>query len=373
MRVPKPFSRSLMSLFVGAAVLVAGVGVAYAASASQFTSGYTNKTIYKFGNNVTITGTVNGDIYCAAQTVTIDATVNGDIMCAGQSVTIGGKVNGDIRVAGQTVDINASVLGGGSVAGQDITLSSGSKIGRDVSVAGNTISLDGPIGRDLNVAGSTIYLNSKVGRNVEARAGEKLILQDNASIGGNLNYSSPKMLVKTGGADVAGKVTYTKVEPKSNTGWLVAWRIYLLVAMTVFAVVLVALFPQLFRRWNKVASEKLGWVFLTGLLGAIAMPVLIICAFATVVGAPLGILLGLLWLVAALLSFPLAIYFIGHSIFPKLHPVLMVLVACLLLGVVQMIPILGGIITLLAYLLGTGVLLINLKSAYKKPDYSRGK
>lgn len=372
MKLSSGLHRSVLSIGIGLAVLVAGAGVAYAASESQFVSGFTNKTIFKFGNNVSITGTVNGDIYCAAQTVTINATVNGDIICAGQSVTIGGSVAGDIRVAGQTVNIDGVVTGNGSVAGQDVTLSPNSKIGRDLSVAGETLSIDGPIGRDLYAGGGTIYINSKIGRNVDAKAGEKLILQDNAQIAGNLAYASPKTVVKTGTASVAGKVTYTKQETKGNsTGWLVAWRLYVLVAMTCFVILLVALFPQLFRRWNQVASEKLGWVFLTGLLGAILMPIIVFLSFATIVGAPVGILLFLLWLVAIILSFPLAIYFIGHSIFPKMHSVLMVLIACLLLGIVQMIPILGGIVTFLAYLLGTGVLLMNLKAAYQKPDYSR--
>lgn len=372
MKLSSGLHRSVLSIGVGLAVLVAGASVAYAATGSQFVSGFTNKTIYKFGNNVSITGTVNGDIYCAAQTVTINANVNGDIICAAQSLTIGGNVSGDIRVAGQTINIDGVVSGSGSLVGQDITLSPNSKIGRDMSAAGQTISFDGPILRDLNVAGGTIYINSKIGRNVDAKAGEKLILQDNAVIAGNLTYTSPKTLVKTGSASVAGKVTYTKQETKSNgTGWLVAWRLYLVVAMTVFVVLLVALFPQLFRRWNRVASERLGWVFLTGLIGVIAMPILVVGAFVTVIGAPVGILLALLWLVALMLSFPLAIYFVGHSIFPKMHPILMVLVACLLVSIIQIIPILGGIVTFLMYLLGTGVLLMNLKAAYQKPDYSR--
>ena len=368
----KGFSKSFLSLAVGVAVLVAGVGVAYAASASQFTSGYTNKTIYKFGNNVSITGTVNGDIYCAGQTVTIDATVNGDIICAGQTVNIAGKVLGDIRVAGQSVNVNASVTNNASIAGQDINLSQTAKIGRDVSIAGQSVSIDSPIGRDAELAGETVYINSNVGRDASVRVSQKLILQDKAVIGRNLSYTSPETVVKTGPAKVNGKVTYTKLEQKgSKKSWQVAWRIYALLAMSVFAIFLVALFPQLFKRWNKVAVEKLGWVLLTGLIGAIAVPALIIVSFATLVGAPIGIFLLLLWIIAFMLSFPLALYYVGHSIFSSLHPVLMVLVAALLIGILQLIPILGGIITCLAYLLGTGILLMNLKSAYKKPDYSR--
>ncbi len=371
MKLSSGLHRSVLSIAVGLAVVVAGAGVAYAASSSQIVSGFTNKSLYKFGSNVLITGTVNGDIYCAGQTVTIEANVNGDVICAGQSVSVGGRVAGDVRVAGQTVNVTGKVAGSASIAGQDVNLSSNSRIGRDLSVAGETVSLDGPVGRDLNVGGGTVYINSVVGRNVDAKVGEKLILQDNAKIEGNLAYTSPKTLVKTGSASVAGKVTYTKQENKNSAGWLVAWRLYVLIAMTCLVVLLVALFPQLFRRWNRVASEKLGWVFLVGLIGAIAMPIVVFVAFATVVGAPVGILLLLLWLVALILSFPLAIYFIGHSIFPKLHPALMVLVACLLFGVVQMLPILGMIVSILAYLLGTGVLLMNLKASYKKPDYSR--
>jgi hypothetical protein len=372
MRVPMRFSRSFLSVAVGVAVIVAGLGVAYAASANQFTSGFTDKSVYKFGNNIYITGTVNGDIYCAGQTVNIDAKVNGDVICAGQNVTVGGNVNGDIRLAGQTININGVVANNVSVAGQDISFSQNAKIGRDISVAGQTISIDGPVGRDAEIAGETVYVNSSIGRNASVRVSKKLILQDKAVIGRNLSYTSPQILVKTGPAKVNGQTTFTKLEQKgSKKTWQTVWRIYVLAAMTLFAVILVALFPQLFRRWNEVAVKKLGWVFLVGVIGAIAMPILIGVAFATIVGAPVGILLLLLWIIAFMLSFPLAIYFLGHSIFSKMHPVLMVLIAALLIGIFQLIPILGGLISLLAYLLGTGILLINLKNAYKKPDYSR--
>lgn len=354
-------------------VLGIGVGVAFAAGSDSTVSGTTNHTVYKAGPSVTITGTVNGDIFCAGQTVTIDATVNGDVICAGQSVTITGTVNGNVRVVGQTVNIGANVERNGSLAAQDFSLQSNGRIGSDLAVAGQTVTIDGLIGRDLRGAGNTLALNNTIGRNVDAAA-QKLELGGSARLGGNLTYTSPRLLKQSGGASIAGSVTYHKSKPV-RTGHQIArlWvfrSLYVDLALLVFSMVLVALLPQLFVRLNKTVASKPWTPLLTGFVAAFVVPVLIVASVLTLVGVPLAVFIGLAWTVLLFLSAPVSAFYVGQLILRQEKRVpLIMLLGSLVLGLVGIVPILGGLVTILAVWFGAGTLLLNLKTLYKKPQY----
>lgn len=373
MKVSHRFRKTITIIATALAVLIAGAGVAYAANENSLTQGNTDHTIYKFGRDITITGSVNGDIFCAGQTVTIDAQVNGDVLCAGQTVTIHGDVSGNVRAAGQTITIDAKVGNNASLAGQDITLTQNAQIGRDISASGQTITLAGTVGRDLDASGNTLTLNGQIGRNVSATVGDKVDIQHSALIKGNLTYTAPhqvRQAINT--AQVNGMATYHQQinHRPGHDGWPAWWRLYGLVAIGVLAVVLVALFPQLFRRWNAVATTSFGWALLTGFIAMFAVPIITIVAFVTFVGVPVGIFLLLLWILAALLSAPVAMYFVGSRIASSLHPVLIMLIGVLVLGITELLPFMGPLLGLLAYWLGTGVLLLSLKHSYKRPNYA---
>lgn len=368
-RVQKIFTASAVAL----GVIVAGGGIAYAASTTSSTSGVSDKTIYKFGTSVNVTGVVNGDIICAAQTVNIDAVVNGDILCVAQTITISGKVNGNIRAAAQTITVNAEVSRNASIAGQDINFGESSNISGDISVASQNITANGKIGRDLSVAAATVNINGTVDRNVTAKTGEKLILGGNTKIGGWLDYTSPTVMDRSTSAVIGGKIVYHKSEPaKESNGvaWSIAWRLYWLIAMMILSVTLVAIFPQTFRRLNSIGAPRVGWALLTGFGAMIIVPIAVIITFATVFGAPLAFLMLLLWVSVFILSFPVAAYYAGSQLFSRMHPLLMVFLASLLLGILVAIPFLGGLIMFLTYLLGSGILLIGLQKSYKKPNYT---
>jgi len=363
-------SISLLSVFC---LLVISTGVAHALNNQSIVQGTSNQTIYRAGSNVDVTGIVNGDIFCAGQTVNIDAQINGDVICAAQTITINGKVSGDIRLIGQTINIGATVTNNASLAGQTIVLQNNSSIGRDVLIAGQTVSLDGNIGRDVSIAANTATISSSVGRNVDAKVGNKLILTSNAIIGGSVSYTSPRIWDKSPNAQVLGSTTYHKSVPSHHhywRGWLIIRGIYWLAAITVFSVILVALFPQLFRKWSKTTPKQLGTSLLTGFIAMILIPVLVFISFITLVGAPLGILILLLWGAASLTSAAFVSFVLGSKIVPKWHPILIVITGSVILGLIGLIPVFGWIINCLAYLIGFGIIIRNLKHSYKKPDYS---
>ena len=362
-------------LIVATAVAVLGIsaGVAFAAGNDSVVSGTTDHTVYKAGASVTITGTVNGDIFCAGQTVTIDAVVNGDVICAGQSVTVNGTVNGNVRVAGQTVNIGAKVNRNASLAAQDAALQSNATISSDLGIAAQTATIDGQVGRDVNSVANTLALNSSVGRNVEANA-QKLELGNAGRLVGNLTYTSPRLVKESNGATIAGKVTYHQSAP-SHPGHRIAhlWVLrsfYVDLALLVASMVLVALAPQVFGRWNKTARAKPWQALLAGFVAMFVVPALVIALALTIVGIPLAGVVVLAWILALFLSAPITAFYLGSLILKqeKRAPLVM-LVGAVVLALICLVPILGGIVTVVAMWFGAGNLILNLRKLYQKPQY----
>lgn len=350
--------------------LIAGAGAAYAASGNTDVSGTTNHTLYKTGQTVTITGKVNGDIFCVGQTVDVDAEVNGDVICAGQTVTVDGVVHGDVRLAGENVNLGAHVDNNASLVAQTAILQSNAVIGNDIGVAAQTATLDGQTGRDIRATVATLVIDGTVGRNVESTV-NSLEVGNHAVIGHDLTYTSPTKVQVPGGANVGGTITYHYQAPHKEHR--IMWRgpgvfahLYTIVAILVFSLVLVAIFPRLFETTNRRAAGRFWATLLTGFIAMIVMPLLMIALLVSVIGVPLAVFTGLLWTIAIFLSAPLSAFFVGRLIITgEGRTVLVMLVGGLVLGFVTLIPVLGWLISLVAMWFGTGSVLLNLKRLHK--------
>ena len=356
--------RILIAMAAGVAVAGVSAGAVYAATGNQVVHGTVDHSVYEAGRTVTINGTINGDVLCAGQTVTVDATVNGDVLCAGENITVNGTVSGSVRLAGQTVHLGARVAHGAAMAGNDLVLEDAANVGDDLSLAGQTVVANGAVGRDLNGSGGAVTLGGPVGRNVSLH-NDTLTLNSGANIVGSLTYTSNHQLQRHDGARVGGIISRHNVQAHQHAGISFIWlKLYWLAAMAVLGVVLVALFPRPFRRWTPAWGAGFWRALLVGFVAMFAVPVLGIVLLASVVGAPLGIMVALLWIVAAMVGAVFAAYFTGTLIVPKLHPVLIVLVGGIVLAVLELIPVLDWIVGVVAYWLGTGVLLTGLGRYY---------
>jgi len=370
MKVRRLLTASAIGVCITTAV---ATSVVYAAASNQIVQGTTNKTIYKAADTVTITGIVNGDIFCAGQNVNINATVNGDVLCAGQNISVNGTVNGSVRLAGQSVALDATVQHGATLTGQSISVSGAARVGQDLTITGQSAVVNGPVGRDINGAADSVTLASSLGRNATLYTG-RLTLESGTYILGSLTYTSPHKLQRNGHAYVQGVTTYHQGNVRHTNYEGVFWfELYGVVAMLAIGLVLVALFPQAFRRWNPKWGARFWRALLFGFIATFAVPVVVFMLMATVIGMPLAILVALLWIAAVPISLALAAYFTGSLIVPTRHPVVIILVGSIVLGVLWLIPILGWIVGLVAYWVGAGILLNGLWRQYPAPKYGAEK
>jgi hypothetical protein len=297
------------------------------------------------------------------------------VLCAGQTVHVTGQVDGDVRLAGQTVTLGAKVSGNATVAGQTFTLESTGSIGRDLSAGATDSTLNGPVGRDLAVGGNNVTLGAKVGGDVRGTV-NKLSMAPGTDIQGAVTYESAQNATRDPAARVAGRITRTtpreKPAPKRGAifGFGIGWFIYWFLAMLLTAMAVVLLFPGLLQSASSRVLARPWKALLVGFVACLAMPVLLIVLAITVIGLPLALVLGAIWLVIWLLSGPSFGYVLGRLLLRgSQHSVLIMLAGASLLLVLYFIPVIGVIALLAATWFGVGMILLELTQRIPRPEY----
>lgn len=334
-----------------------------------------DSSLWAGARTIEIAGTVNGDVFCGAMTLNISGTVKGDVICGAQTVNISGTVEGDVRIGAQTVNISGAVSGNATVAAQTITTDSQSSIGGDASFGGADAYLNGSIGRDLAIGSNTLRLSGSVNRDIKGTVNQ-ITLTKTAKVGGGIKYTSKDKIVIADGAAVGGEVTQ-KLPDEGKKAWVTfgffgnALALILALLLLITALILTALFPQLVHAVSNQGMRRPWWVLLTGFLAGIFVPIIIVLLMLTVIGIPLGILLLLGWLLIALSSGWFTVYYVGRTVWhSQRNPLLITLVGGVILLILFMIPFIGFLLMLVSLWIGSGMVLLALKDAYRKPSYN---
>ena len=351
----------ILAMFLLSSVALAGVVSAHSFRASSDVTvsekEVVNDTIFVAGERIEVAGEVFGDVFCAGQNIKITGDIHGDLICAGSDIDIGGKIDGDIRVVGKNIIQTAEVLGNASIAGETYNLRTDGSVGQDLSIAVNKALINGSIERNIGATSDSIVVASRVGGNIQA-AVNNLELNDGAEVLGSIDYKSANELYVDDNAVVKGDTIRTQVEHhrRGMLGVGLGFMVYLFLSLLLLALLLVLLVPKFFQARSEVALQAPFKTMLVGLLSSIAVPVAMFLLVFTVFGIPAAILLGLVWLVVALLSGPLAGYYLGRVILPnESKPVLTMLIGASVLLALYFIPVVMVFAGLFAYWLGAGM------------------
>lgn len=329
-------------------------------------------SVYAAGESVTIDGTVHGDVFCAAQRVTINGTITGDVLCAGRQITVNGKVEGSVRAAGQEVRIEKANIGHAlTLAGQKVVVSKDATIGQDVTLAGDETELFGTVGRDVTVASGTLaHVGGSIGRNVQFNGGE-LELADDTVVKGKVSYASEQTISKGDNVTVSGGIEQHEPQ-KEGTDFAsgILDMLGVIAAFMTLCMVLVLVLPKLTHRVSEVPMKSLFKSMACGLMALFAFPVAIILLFISTIGIPLAILTVLLGTVLALLSGPVVAYYLGRLLLAKTtNPLYFMLLGSGVLGMLVYAPVVGGLVLFVAYLIGSGAIVLAAKRHWPQPDY----
>jgi hypothetical protein len=370
---------------LGAMLLLVSASPAFAADVQQgqtVTIGpeqVINDDLYAFGSNVQILGTVNGDVFTAGNTVTIGGTVTGGVFAAGNSVLITGTVQQGVHAAGGTVTLSGPVAQDAVIAGGSYSMLGGASVGRDMLFAGGTGELKAPIERNLLAAASQLTLADIVGGDVRARAGT-LQLTDAARVDGSLTYTSDVEAQIAPGASVGGDIQHVLPPERSepappivNPAWAVLDWVRGLVGLAVVGLLLTLLFPGFAARTVHVAKTSYWSSLGSGFALFIGVPVAAFAVFILGIflgGWMLGIALLALYAMACAVGFTVVAIVAGNLVVqlmrqPPQHLAWNLLEGLALFGLIGLVPVMGGMLLLLAGIYGLGALALGVFGAYR--------
>lgn len=305
---------------------------------------------------------VAGDLYCAGDEVEIAGAVGGDIICAASILRINAKVAGDVRVAGGNVSFGdeAVVAGNVSVAGASINLESGAKLQSELYAMGGSITNEAQVLGKTGFYAGQVWLHGQHGANVDVYA-SNFVVGSNAVIDGKLTYSAPRSDIHTN-----AKITEREsiATPEKHRRWtfshqLVSSVFMFLALLTTGGLMLLIKHSAINKITDRFSVSAVAKDIFYGLGTLVLGLLLAILSLITPITWMVGLIVLLVVLLISLLSLPVVSYFAGRLIFTKLlnrtgHFMAKLAVGAAALLVVGLIPVLGGLVMMLAFFLGVG-------------------
>ena len=312
----------------------------------------------------------------AGGNVAIDGSVGDDVIAAGGDVVLRGHAGDDARLAGGTVRIAGRVDDDATAAGGTVRIERDAVVGGRAFLAGGEIVVAGTIGRHLRAAGGRVSIEGTVHGDVRVDA-DTLDVGPTARIDGDLIHRGSREPRIDPAARIGGRVEHLPlpVRPGARVFTVFAW-LFLLAAALATGAVMIGLFPR-FTPAAALTIERDPWRSLgVGAAVVFGVPIAVVALFVTGIGVPLGLILLAGYLVAVLLAYLVAALFVGMFGAERLRRerqpvpsrgalVLRLLAALVVLGIVRLVPVLGGLVSFAALLFGMGALAIQLYRAYR--------
>jgi cytoskeletal protein CcmA (bactofilin family)/anti-sigma factor RsiW len=334
-------------------------------------------TLLAAGETVTVDGVVTGNLLAFASRVTVRGTVKGDLVAAAQRIEVSGTVEGNVVGGAEDVTVNGPVHRSVHAFGKRVAIGPEARIQGDAMAFAQDADLDGHYGRDVLAFAAHTTLSGDVARHASAWTG-RLDVEAPARIGGDLtaHVDEKEHVSVDPAATVAGKVdTRPRKEGASRRGSRYSrpsyyfWKAIWLAAAFLTGLVLHWLSPSLFayRLADLAALAKpLG----VGFLVFAATPVGMVLLALTLVGLPLALLALGIWLAGLYLSGILVGAVVGWMLLerrgaPPPPFALALVVGLLAVTVATSIPYLGGLVRLLAILLGLGIGVVQASRALR--------
>ena len=376
--------KRFLSLFLVSFLVLANASMAFAGQFEAEESyvlaeaGIVNDDLYVAGGGIDIAGSVFGDLIAAGGMVDMNGLVSGDLLIAGGDVAVYGDVQDDLRAAAGQMELSGNVAGDVVVATGMLKMSASSSVVGDVRVAAGTVIMNGVVNGEFKMVGGELLVGGTFNGDVNVTA-EKITLGEGAVLNGNFTYKSPNEVEMADGSVVRGEVVFDQVEKYDFDkyllkGVLIAKAMKFLIVL-VTAMILVLLFEKGVRSLVEHASSNFWPSCGKGLIFLVVVPVAVVLLLVTVLGAFLGGLLGISYVLFLMMAKVLTGILLGALLvkhFKKAKKVSVnwkvVLLGVFLAEVLCLIPVVGWLILFVLMLTSLGSIVSAIKKA-KKIDW----
>ena len=321
------------------------------------------------GGSVLTEGSIGGGVTAMGGEVTIDASVSGDALVVGGDITAAGAIAGKLRMMGGDVLSRADVAGSLLAAGGNVEMHALARVAGSARLAGANIEIDGSVGRDLEVLGRDITIAGEIAGDVNLRGVDIAILAS-ARIGGDLTYRSAKEADIHPDAEIAGDVTFIYSDaPGRMTGGAmlgigVSWLVFV-ASLMLLGTILVLVFPKL----SITAARTIGgapWRSLgLGFALLIGVPVAMVILAVTVIGISVSIVSGAVYMAAIACGYLVSAIALGRFGARLIRwrgdettagRIAVLAAGLIVLNIAALVPVLGFLTTLAAFVFGIGAL-----------------
>lgn len=341
------------------------------------------------GEDVHIDATVTDEVFAAGGAVTFDGASAKTIIAAGHRLTVQGSNADDVILAGGGLsfdgtvadDLVAAICPFCPFSSNRLHVESGATIGDDARLAAGILDIDGTIGGDLQAAAGEFTLTGEIAGDAEIVA-KRIALGPGARIGGDLRYYSETEPDIADGAVIGGTIAeldeewLDEIDFERDRGGFWSW-LMLVLSLVVFGVVVRLVAPGLVTATATLARERTLSSLGIGFLVLVVTPIAAGLLLVSFIGAPLGIFALILLLVVvglALTTIALAIgdrlrrFARGAAEAPTtIVTLLWLAVGMIVLAIIGAIPFLGGLIILIALLVGLGAVCRRMFSLLRSP------
>jgi len=306
-----------------------------------------------------VDGVIDGDLTIFTGSLTITGRVTGSVtVFSTGSVVVEptGRIDGSLRGAAVNVTVRGEVGGDLFVSGASIVVEKFGSVSRDAMLFGGTARIEGSVGRDVRGRTLRLVVDGTVGGDLDV-ATQKLEFGPGAEIDKDVLYRSPVEADVDSEAVIGG--TLTRLPSQSNFVYGIMLALANVVGFFGFLVAgLVVLWAL-----RRTSSRAVGAVLtrpirslLVGVLTVLVFPIIVAVLAITLVGLPLaaiGVLIGAGLFVVG--SVP-AVTALGNRVLVRRGG----LFGAFLMGAVLwrlgiwIVPVVGGLIYLLALVWGTG-------------------
>ena len=313
----------------------------------EATSNVVSKTLYLADSSVTIDYPVEGNVFVMTQDLTISGNISGNVFALAQNLKIEstGSIDSTLFVCAENVTIDGTVSDVFSIS-SNLTINNNARIMQDITAGGSTLKLGGTIGRNANFAFDEIYVS------------------DSAVILGDLSYSSRAAAISediVSGTTSFKPIEEVKIEPKDIIREKLNDLYTLLVVSLV--IVLIVVYAKFADKEQKIVENKLAATFGYGALALILVPFVCLLLFCTILGILPSIVLLLVYLFIIMqVATPLVAIAMAKIICQKINKntkgftLLFSMLLVLAIWVLELIPVLGSIVSLLTAILGLGII-----------------
>jgi len=292
--------------------------------------------VFATGDTVVIDAPVDS-LVAAGGRVVVNAPVKGDVIAAGGSVSVNANVGGKVIAAGGVVEMNGSVGTNLILTGGKVDVLNTTTVHRDALLSGGAVTNAGTINGTLRISGSNVK-NTGTAANTVIEDSKTSVPKDQA----------------TGG----------QTERHGNWDWIgtIASMLNILMALgfLVIGLVLLALFPGAANSLGDEILHRSIRTLLIGIVGLIGSVIVLLLLLISLVGIPLA-LIEILFLATAVLISGLVTSlalgrWLGGMLKVATSPFILFIAGFVVLNLLELIPILGGLVGLVSLLFGTGAI-----------------